>query len=82
MVGSVLTCTIFHIIFNLFFRADLIYRRIKLKPLRVYIMLQTISFIGALVIFFTNIEKSMISAFVAGISCFLVSFQKKNPIKK
>ncbi|SKC72001.1 hypothetical protein [Maledivibacter halophilus] len=78
MFGSILSFTVFHIIFNLLFSGDLIFKKIKLKPFKICIILSFISFIGALVISFTNIERSIVSAFVGGISCFLVPFQKRN----
>lgn len=78
LVGSIVSFLIFHVVFNLLFSGDLIFKKIKLNILKISIMLLTISFIGALILSFVNIEKSIVSAFVIGISCFLVPYQNKS----
>lgn len=75
---SILSFTMSHIIFNLLLRGDLIFKNIKLKFSKIFLMLLIISFIGALVMSFMNIERSMVRAFVGGISGFLVLLQKRN----
>ncbi len=81
LTGSIVTFITFHIVFNLLLSGDLIFKEVKLKPLKIFLMLLSISFIGSLVITFTNVERSMVNAFARGISCLLVPFQRKNSTK-
>lgn len=78
LFASIVTFTIFHIVFNLLFGGGLFFNNMKLNKSKIFFTLLSISFIGALVVYFTNIERSMASAFVGGISCFLVPSQRKN----